>query len=96
MSDLASTAVLHAGFIKLVRNPFGPLLCVPQVAVALTSKEICFYDLLSSEEFSCQYKLQGLKAAPICMHYWYDPGDANTAVLSFGDVTGKVSEKLLH
>ncbi|XP_036350765.2 WD repeat-containing protein 49 isoform X1 [Ochotona princeps] len=63
---------------------------VNKVAVALTSKEICFYDLLSSEELSCQYKLQGLKAAPICMHYWYDPGDANTSVLSFGDVTGKV------
>ena len=60
--------------------------------MAFTSKEICFYDLLSKEEFPCQYKLQGLKGTPICMDYWYNPLDANESILSFGDITGKVSE----
>nr|XP_003416320.2 WD repeat-containing protein 49 [Loxodonta africana] len=63
---------------------------VNKIAVAFTSKEICFYDLLSKEEFPCQYKLQGLQATPICMDYWYDPLDANESILSFGDITGKV------
>ncbi|XP_044944540.1 WD repeat-containing protein 49 isoform X3 [Mustela putorius furo] len=61
-----------------------------EIAVAFTSKEICFYDLLSKGEFPCQYKLQGLKGMPVCMEYWYDPLDANESVLSFGDITGKV------
>ncbi|XP_013374114.1 PREDICTED: WD repeat-containing protein 49 isoform X3 [Chinchilla lanigera] len=60
-----------------------------KIAVAFTSKEICFYDLLS-QEFPCQYKLQGLKGTPICMDYWYNPLDANESILSFGDVTGNV------
>ncbi|XP_016071182.1 PREDICTED: WD repeat-containing protein 49 [Miniopterus natalensis] len=63
---------------------------VNKIAVAFTTKEICFYDLLSKEQFPCQYKLQGLKGTPICMDYWYDPLDANESVLSFGDITGKV------
>uniref|UniRef100_A0A8D1F4R1 EF-hand domain-containing protein n=3 Tax=Sus scrofa TaxID=9823 RepID=A0A8D1F4R1_PIG len=63
---------------------------VNKIAVAFTSKEICFYDLLSKEEFPCQYRLQGLKGTPICMDYWYDPLDANESILSFGDITGKV------
>ncbi|KAG3270961.1 WD repeat domain 49 [Ictidomys tridecemlineatus] len=62
---------------------------VNKIAVAFTSKEICFYDLLS-KEFPCQYKLQGLKGTPICMDYWCDPLDANESILSFGDITGKV------
>ncbi|XP_073929950.1 cilia- and flagella-associated protein 337 isoform X2 [Castor canadensis] len=62
---------------------------VNKIAVAFTSKEICFYDLLS-KEFPCQYKLQGLKGTPICMDYWYDPLDTNESILSFGDITGKV------
>ncbi|KAL1777899.1 WD repeat-containing protein 49 [Sigmodon hispidus] len=63
---------------------------VNKIAVAFTSKEICFYDLLSKEEFPCQYKLQGLKGTPICMDYWYDPLDPKESILSFGDITGKV------
>ncbi|XP_075405008.1 cilia- and flagella-associated protein 337 [Tenrec ecaudatus] len=63
---------------------------VNKIAVAFTSKEICFYDLLSKEECPCQYKLHGLKAAPICMDYWYDPLDASESILAFGDVSGKV------
>ncbi|KAF3827280.1 hypothetical protein GH733_002766 [Mirounga leonina] len=62
---------------------------IQKIAVAFTSKEICFYDLLSKGEFPCQYKLQGLKGTPICMEYWYDPLDANESILSFGDITGK-------
>ncbi|XP_039713480.1 cilia- and flagella-associated protein 337 [Pteropus medius] len=62
---------------------------VNKIAVAFTSKELCFYDLLS-KEFPCQYKLQGLKGTPICLDYWYDPLDANESILSFGDITGKV------
>lgn len=26
------------------------------------------------------------------MDYWYNPLDANESILSFGDITGKVSE----
>ncbi|XP_051874572.1 WD repeat-containing protein 49-like [Pristis pectinata] len=64
---------------------------VNKVAVAFTSKEICFYDLNSKEEFSCQYKLHGLYNTLICMHYWYNPEDGNEAILSFGDVCGEVN-----
>ncbi|KAM5334866.1 cilia- and flagella-associated protein 337 isoform 3-T3 [Glossophaga mutica] len=63
---------------------------VNKIAVAFTSKEIYFYDLLSKEGFPCQYKLQGLKGTPVCMDYWYDPLDTNESILSFGDITGKV------
>ncbi|XP_078420668.1 cilia- and flagella-associated protein 337-like [Cetorhinus maximus] len=64
---------------------------VNKVAVAFTSKEICFYDLNSKEEFSCQYKLHGICNTLICMHYWYNPEDENEAVLTFGDVCGEVN-----
>uniref|UniRef100_UPI00398F8847 cilia- and flagella-associated protein 337-like n=1 Tax=Pristiophorus japonicus TaxID=55135 RepID=UPI00398F8847 len=64
---------------------------VNKVAVAFTSKEICFYDLNSKEEFSCQYKLHGLFNTLICMHYWYNPEDGNEAVLTFGNVCGEVN-----
>ncbi|KAI1893903.1 hypothetical protein AGOR_G00128440 [Albula goreensis] len=64
---------------------------VHKIAVSFTSKEICFYDLLSKQEFSCQYKLQGLQHAPISLDYWFSPQNANEAVLSFGDVGGQVS-----
>uniref|UniRef100_A0A4X2KZ16 Uncharacterized protein n=1 Tax=Vombatus ursinus TaxID=29139 RepID=A0A4X2KZ16_VOMUR len=67
-----------------------PLENVNKIAVASTSKEICFYDLLSNKEFPCQYKLQGLGSTPMCMHYWYNPQDANESVLTFGDIAGKV------
>lgn len=29
-----------------------------QIAVSFTSKEVCFYDILSKQDFSCKYKLQ--------------------------------------
>ncbi|XP_042564564.1 WD repeat-containing protein 49 [Clupea harengus] len=64
---------------------------VHKIAVAFTSKEVCFYDLLSKQEFSCQYKLQGLKHTAIVLDYWFNPQDPDQAVLSFGDVGGKVS-----
>ncbi|XP_072330537.1 cilia- and flagella-associated protein 337-like isoform X1 [Scyliorhinus torazame] len=64
---------------------------VNKVAVAFTSKEICFYDLNSKEEFSCQYKLHAICNTLICMHYWYNPDDGNEAVLTFGDVCGEVN-----
>ncbi|KAJ8410758.1 hypothetical protein AAFF_G00187150 [Aldrovandia affinis] len=64
---------------------------VHKIAVSFTSKEICFYDLLSKQEFSCQYKVQGLKHTPISLDYWFNPHNANEAVLSFGDVGGQVS-----
>uniref|UniRef100_F7FGI1 WD repeat domain 49 n=1 Tax=Ornithorhynchus anatinus TaxID=9258 RepID=F7FGI1_ORNAN len=63
---------------------------VNKIAVAFTSKEICFYDMLSKEGFSCQYKLHGLKGTPSCMDYWYNPHDANESILTFGDISGQV------
>ncbi|XP_072551333.1 cilia- and flagella-associated protein 337-like isoform X2 [Salminus brasiliensis] len=64
---------------------------VHKLAVSFTSKEICFYDLLSKQEFNLQYKLQGLRYTPIGLHYWYHPERPEQAVLSFGDVGGQVS-----
>ncbi|KAM9316522.1 cilia- and flagella-associated protein 337 [Gastrophryne carolinensis] len=63
---------------------------VNKLAVAFTSKEICFYDLNSKQELFCQYKLQGLPATPICIDYWHEPEDGNNAILTFGDVNGQV------
>lgn len=28
------------------------------MAVSFTSKEVCFYDVLSKQDFSCKYKVQ--------------------------------------
>ncbi|XP_072428782.1 cilia- and flagella-associated protein 337-like [Chiloscyllium punctatum] len=64
---------------------------VNKVAVAFTSKEICFYDLNSKDEFFCQYKLHGICNTLISMHYWFNPKDGNEAVLTFGDVCGEVN-----
>ncbi|TSR87325.1 WD repeat-containing protein 49 [Bagarius yarrelli] len=64
---------------------------VHKLAVSFTSKEICFYDLLSKKGFSCQYKVHSLHHTPICLHYWYDPERPEHAVLSFGDVAGQVN-----
>ncbi|XP_066456805.1 cilia- and flagella-associated protein 337 isoform X2 [Eleutherodactylus coqui] len=63
---------------------------VNKIAVAFTSKEICFYDLSSKQDLFCQYKLQVLPATPVCMDYWHNPDDGNDAILTFGDVNGKV------
>ncbi|XP_075426736.1 cilia- and flagella-associated protein 337 isoform X1 [Ascaphus truei] len=63
---------------------------VNKIAVAFTSKEICFYDLNSKQDLFCQYKLKGLQGTPICMDYWHNPDDGNDAILTFGDVTGQV------
>ncbi|KAM6946336.1 cilia- and flagella-associated protein 337-like [Aplochiton taeniatus] len=64
---------------------------VHKIAVSFTSKEVCFYDLLSKQEYSCQYKLQGLKYAPLCLDYWADPGHPDLAVLTIGDTGGQLS-----
>uniref|UniRef100_A0A3P8XUC8 WD repeat domain 49 n=1 Tax=Esox lucius TaxID=8010 RepID=A0A3P8XUC8_ESOLU len=64
---------------------------VHKVAVSYTSKEVCFYDLLSKQPFNCQYKLQGLKCTPLCLDYWSHPTDPSQAVLAIGDTGGKVS-----
>uniref|UniRef100_A0A8C5PKC0 WD repeat domain 49 n=1 Tax=Leptobrachium leishanense TaxID=445787 RepID=A0A8C5PKC0_9ANUR len=77
LKDLWATSLLFLGNVN-------------KIAVAFTSKEICFYDLNSKQDLFCQYKLQGLKGTPICMDYWHNPGDGNEAVLTFGDVTGQV------
>ncbi|KAJ1087888.1 hypothetical protein NDU88_001047 [Pleurodeles waltl] len=65
---------------------------VNKIAVAFTSKEICFYDLNSKQEFGCVcvYKVQGLEGTPVCLDYWNNPDDGNEAVLTFGDVLGQV------
>ncbi|XP_048836775.1 WD repeat-containing protein 49-like isoform X1 [Brienomyrus brachyistius] len=64
---------------------------VQKVAVSFTSKEIGIFDLLSKQEFSCQYKLQGLRHPPICLDYWSNPHNPDQAVLSFGDMGGQVN-----
>uniref|UniRef100_A0A8C3HSK4 WD repeat domain 49 n=1 Tax=Chrysemys picta bellii TaxID=8478 RepID=A0A8C3HSK4_CHRPI len=63
---------------------------VNKIAIAFTSKEICFYDLNSKQGLSCQYRLHGLRGTVICMDYWYNPHDGNEAILTLGDVSGQV------
>ncbi|XP_035536326.1 WD repeat-containing protein 49-like [Morone saxatilis] len=64
---------------------------VHKIAVSFTSKEVCFYDILSKQDFSCKYKLQGLKFIPWCLDYWVDPSHSEQAVLTIGDIGGQVS-----
>uniref|UniRef100_UPI0037E78F68 cilia- and flagella-associated protein 337-like n=1 Tax=Semicossyphus pulcher TaxID=241346 RepID=UPI0037E78F68 len=64
---------------------------VNKIAVSFTSKEVCFYDILSKQDFSCKYKLQGLKFTPWCLDYWMDPSQPDQAVLTIGDIGGQVS-----
>uniref|UniRef100_A0A667Z3I9 Uncharacterized protein n=1 Tax=Myripristis murdjan TaxID=586833 RepID=A0A667Z3I9_9TELE len=64
---------------------------VHKIAVSFTSKEVCFYDQLSKEEFSCKYKLQGLKFTPWRLDYWVHPSHHDQAVLTIGDIGGQVS-----
>ncbi|XP_040929431.1 WD repeat-containing protein 49-like isoform X2 [Betta splendens] len=64
---------------------------VQKIAVSFTSKELCFYDLLSKQDFSCKYKLQGLKFTPWCLDYWADPSLPDQAVLTIGDTGGQVT-----
>uniref|UniRef100_A0A8C8SMF0 WD repeat domain 49 n=1 Tax=Pelusios castaneus TaxID=367368 RepID=A0A8C8SMF0_9SAUR len=63
---------------------------VNKIAIAFTSKEICFYDLNSKQGLSCQYSIHGLQGTVICMDYWYNPHDGNEAILTLGDVSGQV------
>nr|XP_025042865.1 WD repeat-containing protein 49 isoform X5 [Pelodiscus sinensis] len=63
---------------------------VNKIAVAFTSKEVCFYDLNSEQGLSLQYRLHGLLGTVICMDYWYNPHDGNEAILTLGDVSGQV------
>ncbi|XP_069003987.1 cilia- and flagella-associated protein 337-like [Embiotoca jacksoni] len=62
-----------------------------KIAVSFTSKEVCFYDILSKQDFSCKYKLKGLKFTPWCLDYWVDPSHPDQAVLTIGDIGGQVS-----
>ncbi|KAM9441636.1 cilia- and flagella-associated protein 337-like [Salvelinus alpinus] len=64
---------------------------VHKIAVSFTSKELCFYDLLSKQQFSCQYKVQGLRYAPLSLDYWCHPTYPAQAVLTMGDTGGQVS-----
>ncbi|KAM4565922.1 cilia- and flagella-associated protein 337-like [Odontesthes bonariensis] len=64
---------------------------VQKIAVAFTCKEVGFYDTLSEQDFSCEFKLQGLSFVPWCLDYWMDPSHPDQAVLTIGDVGGQVS-----
>uniref|UniRef100_A0A3P8NM05 WD repeat domain 49 n=1 Tax=Astatotilapia calliptera TaxID=8154 RepID=A0A3P8NM05_ASTCA len=64
---------------------------VDKIAVAFTSKEVCFYDFVCKKTFSCKCKLQGLNFTPWCLDYWVDPCNPDQAVLTIGDIGGRVS-----
>ncbi|XP_068441993.1 cilia- and flagella-associated protein 337-like [Clinocottus analis] len=64
---------------------------VHKIAVSFTSKEVCFYDILSKQDFECKYKLQELKFTPWCLDYWVDSSNPDVAVLTIGDIGGQVS-----
>ncbi|KAM6932151.1 LOW QUALITY PROTEIN: cilia- and flagella-associated protein 337-like [Lycodopsis pacificus] len=63
----------------------------PVQKLSFTSKEVCFYDILSKQDFRCKYKQQGLKFTPWCQEYWVDPSNPDQAVLTIGDIRGQVS-----
>ncbi|KAM9811354.1 cilia- and flagella-associated protein 337-like isoform 1-T2 [Syngnathus typhle] len=67
---------------------------VHKIAASFTSKEVCFYDILSKENFICQYKVQGLRFTPWCLDYWSNASKADQAILTIGDIGGQVS--VLH
>ncbi|XP_061684390.1 WD repeat-containing protein on Y chromosome-like [Syngnathoides biaculeatus] len=62
-----------------------------KIAVSFTSKEVCFYDILSEKDFSCKYKVQGLSFTPWCLDYWPDASNPDQAILTIGDIGGQVS-----
>ncbi|XP_061637785.1 WD repeat-containing protein 49-like isoform X2 [Phyllopteryx taeniolatus] len=62
-----------------------------KIAVSFTSKEVCFYDILSKKDFSCKYKVQGLSFTPWCLDYWADASNPDQAILTIGDIGGQVS-----
>ncbi|XP_076590491.1 cilia- and flagella-associated protein 337-like isoform X2 [Chaetodon auriga] len=64
---------------------------VHKIAVSFTSKEVCFYDILSKQDISCKYKLQGLRFTPWCLDYWVDPSHPDQAILTIGDIGGQVT-----
>ncbi|XP_041796668.1 WD repeat-containing protein 49-like [Chelmon rostratus] len=64
---------------------------VHKIAVSFTSKEVCFYDILSKQAPSCKYKLQGLRFTPWCLDYWVDPSHPDQAILTIGDIGGQVT-----
>ncbi|XP_068174144.1 cilia- and flagella-associated protein 337-like [Antennarius striatus] len=64
---------------------------VHKIAVSFTSKEVCFYEILSKQDSSCKYKIQGLKFTPWCLDYWVDLANVDQAVLTIGDIGGQVS-----
>ncbi|XP_056003962.1 WD repeat-containing protein 49-like isoform X2 [Ostrea edulis] len=70
---------------------FVALQNINKIAVAFTSKEIAIYDMGNKLEFNCQYKVQGMEFTPLCLDYWYNPKDANEAILCWGDVGGYVN-----
>ncbi|XP_065937258.1 LOW QUALITY PROTEIN: cilia- and flagella-associated protein 337 [Magallana gigas] len=70
---------------------FVALQNINKIAVAFTSKEIAIYDMGNKLEFNCQYKVQGMEFTPLCLDYWYNPKDANEAILCWGDVGGFVN-----
>jgi hypothetical protein len=41
-------------------------------------------------EFNPTYKIQNLKAIPLCLDYWYDPTNINDSILTWGDTAGEV------
>ncbi|XP_015233748.1 PREDICTED: uncharacterized protein LOC107086957 isoform X1 [Cyprinodon variegatus] len=59
-----------------------------KIAVSFTCKEVCFYDI---QDFSCKYKLKGLTFAPWCLDFWMGSSHSDQAVLTIGDIGGKVS-----
>ncbi|XP_019950704.2 cilia- and flagella-associated protein 337 isoform X1 [Paralichthys olivaceus] len=83
-NSTVATKDLWATDVVLLHN-------VHMIAVSFTSKEVCFYDILSKQDFSCKYKLQGLTHTPWCLDYWADPSHPDQAVLTIGDIGGQVS-----
>ncbi|KAM9318647.1 cilia- and flagella-associated protein 337-like [Pholidichthys leucotaenia] len=64
---------------------------IHKIAVSFTSKEVYFYDMLSKQNFSIEYKLKGLKFIPWCLDFWVDPSHPDQAVLTIGDIGGQVT-----
>ncbi|XP_066936412.1 cilia- and flagella-associated protein 337-like [Clytia hemisphaerica] len=61
---------------------------INKIAFATTSREIWIYDISLNNEFVCQYKITGMKFIPLCINYWSNKNNNNSALLTFGDTGG--------
>ena len=59
------------------------------LAVSTTSDSLAFYDMTANKFTKCM-TLTDLDVCALCLNYWFDQRDQNTAILLWGDARGNV------